>query len=51
MYQNVSSTLVFCRGLGCLIFPNQEVKRNQLQNKQTFAALRKNYINRCKVTS
>lgn len=35
MYQNVSSTLVFCRGLGCLIFPNQEVKRNQLQNKQT----------------
>lgn len=52
MYQNVSSTPVVCRGLGCLNLPKPGGKLNQLQKKQNkhFAAFR-NYINRCKVTS
>lgn len=35
MYQNVSSTHVFGRGLGCLIFPNQEVNGISYKKKQT----------------
>lgn len=53
MYQNVPSASVLCRGCRLLdfFFPNQEVKRNQLQKNITkkgktqniFAAFR-NYI-------